>query len=189
MKEGSSKVWSGIASTVAFWFVFLAFITAAFNVWQLFSLTALLNQLLFYLPNVFAAVVIGFIGFMLANVVYNIVKKATRSGDGSSGRSEVLSRVAQYSLYGFTSLVVLNQLQIASNLIQLLLGGFVAMAALAGGLAFGLGGQETARDILSRYMGRRKDMHQLSVHGRRSSVYASEVRRPRSKKQTRSSKQ
>ena len=43
--------------------------------------------------------------------------------------------------------------------------------------------------IFSRYMGRRKDMHQLSVHGRRSSVYASEVRRPRSKKQTRSSKQ
>ena len=48
----------------------------------------------------------------------------------------------------FVILVVLDQLGVASDMLRILFTGIVAMLALAGGIAFGFGGQDTARDIL-----------------------------------------
>ncbi len=42
----------------------------------------------------------------------------------------------------------MNQLGVAQDLIRILFTGIVAMLALAGGLAFGLGGKEIAKEIL-----------------------------------------
>ena len=44
--------------------------------------------------------------------------------------------------------MVLSQLGVAADLIRILFTGFVAMMALAGGLAFGLGGKDLAQDVL-----------------------------------------
>jgi len=44
--------------------------------------------------------------------------------------------------------VVLNQLGVAQDLIRILFTGIVVMLSLAGGLAFGLGGRELAKEIL-----------------------------------------
>ena len=49
----------------------------------------------------------------------------------------------------FTILVVLNQLGVAQDIIRILFTGIIGMLALAGGLAFGLGGKDMARDLLS----------------------------------------
>ena len=48
----------------------------------------------------------------------------------------------------FTVLVVLNQLGVAQDLVRILFTGIVAMLSLAGGLAFGLGGKELAKELL-----------------------------------------
>ncbi len=47
-------------------------------------------------------------------------------------------------------MAALVQLQIAPDLIRVLFTGLVFMLALAGGLAFGLGGKEHAAQLLSR---------------------------------------
>lgn len=179
-RADTHHIWTEIASQVVFWFVFLAFLIPAFNAWQLSNITALLNQILLYIPNVFAAVVIGFIGFVIANIVYNLVKNAA-SGVGARG-ADLFGQVAKYALYIFTGLVVLNQLQIAANLIQLFVAGLVAMAALAGGLAFGLGGQDTAREIVSKLWGSRGKMRQTGEQVGRQPVYASQVRTGKNQK-------
>jgi hypothetical protein len=44
--------------------------------------------------------------------------------------------------------VILSQLGVAADLVRILFTGFVAMMALAGGLAFGLGGKDLAAEIL-----------------------------------------
>ena len=49
-----------------------------------------------------------------------------------------------------SSWAALVQLGIAQELIQVLFTGFVAMIALAGGLAFGLGGRDYAARILDQ---------------------------------------
>jgi hypothetical protein len=57
--------------------------------------------------------------------------------------------VAKWAIYVFTFLATLIQLQIAEVLIQTLFTAFAAMLAIAGGLAFGLGGKDLAQRILS----------------------------------------
>ena len=54
------------------------------------------------------------------------------------------------SITAFIVLAVLNQLGVAQALVQILFTGFVAMVALAGGLAFGLGGKDFAKALLDK---------------------------------------
>jgi len=68
----------------------------------------------------------------------------------SAETARTIAVVGRYSVLVFAVLIVLNQLGIASDLIRILFSGIVAMVALAGGLAFGLGGREVAREILEK---------------------------------------
>lgn len=139
------KVWPKLLAELVRWTVVILFLVPAAEVWGLPKVTELLNQFLLYVPNVFVAVVIAFIGIVVANLVSDIVKNASRSLGGTS--SNLLSNTAKYALYFFTVLVVLNQLGVAADLVRILFTGIVAMIAVAGGLAFGLGGQETAKKV------------------------------------------
>lgn len=141
------KVWSRLVGELVRWTIVILFLVPAAEAWGLPRVTDLLNQFLLYVPNVFVAVVIGFVGLVIANLVSEIVKNAS-AGLGSTS-SNLLSTVARYALVLFTTLVVLNQLGIAADLVRILFTGIVAMLAIAGGLAFGLGGQEGAKRFLS----------------------------------------
>ena len=63
------------------------------------------------------------------------------------GPARFVGAVVRWSVWGFAFIAVLNQLGIASALVQILFMGFVAMLAIAGGLAFGLGGQGVAKEV------------------------------------------
>lgn len=146
VKTGEIDVWPNLLAELVRWTTIILFLVPAVEAWGIPRVTEVLNQLLFYLPNVFVAVVIGLIGIIIANLTYDITKQAVKNLGGVSGGA--IAGVARYAILFFTALIVLNQLGVAAVLIQTLFTGIVAMLALAGGLAFGLGGQETARDIL-----------------------------------------
>lgn len=141
------KVWPKLLAELVRWTVVILFLVPAAEAWGLSKVTELLNQFLLYVPNVFVAVVIAFIGIVVANLVSDIVKNASKSLGGTS--SNLLSNTGKYALYFFTVLVVLNQLGVASDLVRILFTGIVAMIAIAGGLAFGLGGQDSAKRVWS----------------------------------------
>jgi hypothetical protein len=58
-----------------------------------------------------------------------------------------MSTVAEYAIVGLAIVTALNQIGIASTIITILFGGIVLALALAAGLAFGLGGRDTAAQI------------------------------------------
>ncbi|GAC1392037.1 MAG: hypothetical protein NVS4B11_07860 [Ktedonobacteraceae bacterium] len=58
--------------------------------------------------------------------------------------------LARYAIMGFVALIALEQLGIAPALLNILFTAIMGTAALAAGLAFGLGGQDTARKYLAR---------------------------------------
>lgn len=145
-KEGKVSVWSDVLAELVRWTVIILFLIPAVEAWGLPRVTEVLNQVLLYLPNVFVAVVVGYVGLAVANLVFDVVKNVT-DGMGSSS-SNLLANVARYALVFFTALVVLNQLGVASDLVRILFTGIVVMIALAGGIAFGLGGQEVAKRSL-----------------------------------------
>ncbi|MDQ3098946.1 MAG: hypothetical protein M3Q44_04320 [bacterium] len=148
--EGTDKkggLWPGILAQLMYLTVLVLFLLPAFDAWGLNRVTQVLNELILFLPNIFIAVIVGFIGLGLARFVSDIVERTTK--DLGSSSSHILANVARYSLVFFTSLIVLNQLGVAANLVQILFTGIVAMLALAGGLAFGIGGQEKAKELLN----------------------------------------
>ncbi len=146
-KAGEVRVWPEILAELVRWTTIILFLVPAVEAWGIPRVTDVLNQLLFYLPNVFVAVIIGLIGMVVANLAYDIIRQAAKSLGSTSANA--VGGIARYAILFFTALIVLNQLGVAASLIQTLFTGIVAMLALAGGLAFGLGGQETAKDILN----------------------------------------
>lgn len=145
-EENEIKVWEVIVSELIRWSLTILFLVPTVEAWGLPKVTDLLNQMLLYLPNVFVAVIVGLIGVVVANLTYDVVKQGAKGFGSNVDKS--LAMVARYAIIFFTVLVILNQLGVASDLVRILFTGMVAMLALAGGLAFGLGGQDSAREVL-----------------------------------------
>jgi len=145
-EEEAFKVWEALLSELARWSFTIMFLVPTFEAWGLSGINQVLNGLLLYLPNVFVAVVIGFIGVIVANLMHDVVEQSASGLDVKAAKT--LAGVAHYAVIFFTVLVVLSQLGVAADLIRILFTGFVAMMALAGGLAFGLGGKDLAQDVL-----------------------------------------
>jgi hypothetical protein len=139
---------AGILGKITFWFIFLIFLVPAVNALGLTSVSNLMNTLIAYIPNVFVAILVLFLGTLLATVVADIVRGATATA--RIGNPNIFAGIARWALIGFAALIALEQLQIAPSLITVLFTAIVGAAALAFGLAFGLGGRETAQRMLQR---------------------------------------
>jgi len=138
--------WKEILAEIIRWTIVILFLVPTLEVWRLSKATTVLNQLLFYIPNVIVAIIIAFVGLVIASLSYNVVKHGAKTLGGVS--ASILASFAKAMVLFFTALVVLSQLGVAQDLIRILFTGIVAMFVLAFGLAFGLGGKELAREIL-----------------------------------------
>ncbi len=147
MKKTGYKLDSGkFLGGLVQWFVIIAFLMAAFDLLGLNVLNEFLRVIVFYLPNVFVAALILVIGLVLAHLAGGVVSASIKAADFASSR--MIGAVTKWSITVFAFLFALSQLGIAPRLIESLFIGFVAMIALAGGLAFGLGGKDVAGDML-----------------------------------------
>lgn len=146
IKKDDVRIWTEVLSEILKWMLVIVFLVPALEVWGLSRATSVVNQILFYLPNVVASVVIAFVGILASNLTADLVRHSVKTmGSTASNGLAVFTR---WAILFFTILVVLNQLGIAQDLIRILFTGIVAMLAIAGGLAFGLGGKDTAKEIL-----------------------------------------
>ncbi len=145
---GKSEVqlWEEIIVEITKWAIIIIFLVPTLEVWGLSRATSVLNEFLVYLPNVIVAVVVTFVGVIVANLTSDLVKNSVKTMGATSANS--LSVLAKWVVLFFTGLIALNQLGVAQDLIRILFTGIVAMVALAGGLAFGLGGRDLAKEIL-----------------------------------------
>lgn len=131
------------------WFIILVFLVASLDILGLTEVTLFLRQVvLVYLPNVIIAALILLVGSILAELAQRVVRGGAAAADAHS--SNFLGSVAKWAIWIFTILIALSQLGIAAQLIQIIFIGVVAMMAIAGGLAFGLGGKEHASRVLDR---------------------------------------
>ena len=139
---------AGVLGKIVYWFLLLIFLIPAADALGLPAVSNILNNLVAYIPNVFVAILVLFLGTLAATVVADLVRGATASAN--IGNPNVFANIARWAIIGFAALVALEQLKITPDLINELFGAMVAAVAIAFGLAFGLGGQETARRWLSR---------------------------------------
>jgi hypothetical protein len=140
--------------TLVKWFVIAVFFVAALDILRLNEVTAFVREVVLgYLPNVIVAVLILIAASIVANLASAAVVSAVRAAQMKS--AELFGKIAYYAIVTFAVLAVLNQLKIAPELVQMLFAGLVFASALALGLAFGLGGRETAAQYLERMTGHR----------------------------------
>lgn len=138
--------WSNILAEIIRWFVIILFLIPTADVWGLPQVATVLNTFLLYLPNVLVAAIIGLVGLVFARLSHDVALASAKGVSPESART--IASIVRWAVTVFVALAVLSQLGVASDLIRILFTGFVAMIAIAGGIAFGLGGQESAKDVV-----------------------------------------
>ncbi len=147
MKRANLELNAGhFLGQVVYWFTALVFILATADILGFDKFSGFILDILKYLPTLFIGVLIVFASLVIANIVKHLVKASVMGARLHAGR--FLSSAAWWTIVIFGTLVALVQLGIAVSIIETVITGLIGMIAIAGGLAFGLGGKEYASDIL-----------------------------------------
>lgn len=135
-------------------FVIIVFLVAALDVLGLQQINEFLTTVVLgYIPKVIAAAIILLIAAVAADILQKLVVGSARAG--GLVFADLLGGVTKWAIWIFGLLAAFNELEIGAVFAQTLFTGLVAMLAIAGGLAFGLGGREAAADYIEKL---RKDI-------------------------------
>jgi hypothetical protein len=146
---------SGLLANIVKWFVRLIVLVVAFDALGLPAVSQVLQQFLLWIPNLIVAVVVLVIAGLAANALGTLIRGSTASAGFSN--PDMLASIARVAVWGFGIVVAVNQIGVAQTLVNTLFMGFVGALALAAGLAFGLGGRETAGQIVDGWYRRGRE--------------------------------
>ena len=145
---------TGIFGTLVYWLVLLAALVIAFNSLGLTNITDLLGQLVVFVPKLIVALLILVFGAYFARFVGNALYMYCKS-EGMQD-ADLIGRIAQYAIVTFVVLIALDQASVGGAIIRQSFLIILAGIVLALALAFGLGGQRWAAELLERWWPHRK---------------------------------
>jgi hypothetical protein len=137
---------SALIGGVVFWLIFLFVLSAAIGALKIPAVTAFMNTVLGYLPNVIAAVII----FVIAGAIAAAVGGAAAKLMGDTPTGKVVGTAIPALVMGIAVFMILNQLKIAPAIVQITYIALLGSVALGAALAFGLGGRDVAGQLLSQ---------------------------------------
>ena len=138
-----------IFGALVYWLVILAALVIAFNSLGLTYITDLLGKVVLFLPRLIIALLILVFGAYFARFVGNAAAAYCRHVEVQD--AELIGKLAQYAILAFVVLIALEEADVGGAIVRhsflIILAGIV----LALALAFGLGGQHWAADLLERW--------------------------------------
>ncbi|MCU0551050.1 MAG: mechanosensitive ion channel [Leptolyngbya sp. Prado105] len=137
---------SEIAGVVILVGVMLLATVAAVDVLNIPALTAILSGILIIFGRILAGLAVFAVGLYLANLAYSLI---TSSG---SRQSKLLGQTARIAIIGLVAAMALQQMGIASNIVNLAFGLLLGAVAVAIAIAFGLGGRDVAGEQLRDWL-------------------------------------
>ncbi len=137
---------SELAGIVVLVGIMLFATVAATNVLQIAALTALVSGIVIVLGRILAGLVVFAIGLYLANLAYSLI---TSSG---SRQSRILGQTARIAIIALVSAMALQQMGIASDIVNLAFGLLLGAIAVAIALAFGLGSRDLAAGQVQEWL-------------------------------------
>jgi hypothetical protein len=147
-RTGTKMSVAGAIAWLVKWFILIAVFLGVADILGLDQISGFLRRVLDYIPNVVAAAAIMFAGLMVGRFLARVVRGSVQAAGFAS--ADLVAAITQWSIGVFTVLAALQELGIAEQFIGTLYTGFIAMVAIAGGLAFGLGGREHATRVLNK---------------------------------------
>lgn len=131
---------------IVFWLIMIGTISLAVAALNLPILNDLLGAVYGYIPNIIAAVII----FLIASAISAGGARFVQRVMGNTTMSRVVSTAIPAITMSLAIFMILNQLGIATDIVNILFTGIVGAVALGLALAFGLGGREVARGLLEQ---------------------------------------
>lgn len=146
---------AGVLADIVKWFVRLIVLVVAFDALGLPAVSAVLQQFLLWIPNLVVALVILVITGLAATALADLIRGATAQAGFSN--PDLLATITRVAVWAFGIVIAVNQIGIAQTLVNTLFMGFIGALALAAGLAFGLGGRDTAGQIVDGWYRRGRE--------------------------------
>jgi hypothetical protein len=149
-KSGMAFSTSSFLGGLVRWFIIIVGLVVSLNVINLSDINIILVTLVtVFLPKVAIATIVLIVAAYVSKFVSGIVAVSSKSVN--AGRhSMMFATIAKYAIWIFAFMIALGQLGIARELFNMIFTGIVFMLALAGGLAFGIGGKEHASRVLDK---------------------------------------
>jgi small-conductance mechanosensitive channel len=142
----------GFIGSIVKWFIVVVFLMTSLEVIGLTQVNDFLREVVLqYLPQVIIAAFV----LILASVISDAMKKIIVGSAKAAGihSANMLGSIAYYAIWIFAFIIALSQLGVAPTFMQILFTGIIAMLAIAGGLAFGLGGKDAAARSIEKIRG------------------------------------
>ena len=131
------------------WFVIIVFLLPSLNLVGLDSISSFLkDDVLAFLPRVVIAALILIIATIVADAMSKGVVASAKALNLRS--ANMLGTIAKYAVWIFAFIIAFGQLGVAAAYMQILFTGIIAMLAIAGALAFGLGAKDAAGRFISK---------------------------------------
>ncbi len=133
------------------WVFVIVFLLISVDILKLVQFGFILTEVLTYLPNVVVAALI----FVVAVIISDIIEKVVRVTVERMriGHGYLASSIVRWAIWIFTIFLMLEQLLPNSELIKTLymaiVWGIVGTISLGTALAIGLGGKDTAAEVIS----------------------------------------
>jgi len=135
-----------LVGRIVFWLLYLGVISLAVSALDWTVLNDLLASIYSYVPRVIAAVLI----FLVASAISAGTAKFVQRVMGKSATAKLIAAVVPAITMSLAVFMILNQLQIATDIVNILFTAIVGAVALGLALAFGLGGRDVARELLEQ---------------------------------------
>lgn len=155
-KGGVNDPLSGILAKLLGWVTIISFLILSLRTLDIPAVERILERFLLYLPNIFVAAIVIFLGYFLGNFLGRAALiAAVNAGFRMAG---LIARLVKITIILLSITMALEQLGIGRETI------IIAFAIIFGGivfalsLAFGIGGRDIARDYLEKKIkGEEKD--------------------------------
>jgi hypothetical protein len=149
LRQGGTEVDTiRVLGGLSYWLVILAALMIASNSLDLTFVTDLIGRIVLFVPKVMLAVIIVVFGAYFARFVGSALTTYLR--DTHVGEAGLIGRLALYAIMVFVVMIALDQIGVGDIVRQAFLI-IIAGVALGLALAFGLGGQKRAADVIDRW--------------------------------------
>ncbi len=139
----------GFIGGIVKWFIVIVFLMTSLEVIGLTQVNEFLREVVLrYLPQVIIAALVLVLATVISDAMRRIITGGAKAANVRS--ANMLGTIAHYAIWTFALIIALSQLGVAPQFMQILFTGIIAMLAIAGGLAFGLGGKEAASKAIDR---------------------------------------
>lgn len=134
---------------LAYWFLLVVFLRSASSQLGLTAFSDFFGDVFSFIPAVITAALIMLITLIAANFVRGLVIASVSSA--KLGHARGLGVFVWWVIFFFGLVMALPKIGVNTAIIQTLITGLIAMLALAGGLAFGLGGRDRAARFIEHW--------------------------------------